>query len=100
MPPQGAGLLADCRNDPRVAVPRIVDREPGEEVEVLPAVGVPKPGALAADELHRCPRVGGHRVAPLEALQAGDAHLVTMVPMPASVNSSSSSEWGRRPSTM
>ena len=59
-----------------------------------------EPRALPAHELDRRAGVGVHRVAALEGLQLLDAHGVTMVPMPASVNSSSSSECGRRPSMM
>jgi hypothetical protein len=65
-------LLGDRVHDRRVAVACVVDGQTGEEVEILVAVGVPQPGALAADELDRRPDVGRHRVARLEPLEVGD----------------------------
>src|SRR6476619_6326800 len=109
---QAAGLLANGLDHLRMAVPDRADRDPGDEVEVLLVVGVPKPGPLAAHELDGRPPVGLHHVAMLERLQLFEAHRtskrvcrtrhqgVTIVPMPASVNSSSSKECGLRPSMM
>ena len=86
----------------RVAVPEAVDGQAGLEVEVLVALVVPQPRALAADELDAHPRVGGDEVVALEGLEVGEGHTagLILVPMPASVKSSSSSECGTRPSTM
>ena len=65
-------LVADRGHDPRVAVAGVVDREPGEEVQVLLAVGVPQPRSLAAHELHRRPRIGRHRIPRLQRLQLSE----------------------------
>ena len=48
---QPPGLLADRRDDARVAVADARHRDAGQEVEVLVAVGVPQARALAAHEL-------------------------------------------------
>ena len=63
---QPAGLLAHRLDHGRVAVADRADRDPGEEVEVLLAVGVPEQRPLAADEVDRRPLVGPHQVALLE----------------------------------
>src|SRR3977135_1927124 len=81
-------------------MPDRADRDAAEEVEVLPALRVPEQRALAAHELDRRALVGAHQVALLQGLQIGQVHGVTIVPMPASVKSSSSSECGLRPSMM
>ena len=60
------GLLLDRGDDPRVTVAGVVDREPGEEVQVLLAVRVPQPRALAAHELDLRAQVRRHRVARLQ----------------------------------
>src|SRR5689334_9851856 len=86
-----------------MAVPSVVDRKAREEVEVLLAVDIPQARALAAHELDRRPGVGVHHVALFERPQVVDTgfvHGVTIVPMPASVKSSSRRLCGRRPSTM
>ena len=70
----------------------VVDRDPAEEVEVLDAVGVRQHAAGAGGERDVVARVGGS--------QSGHEAGLTFVPMPASVNSSSSSECGSRPSMM
>src|SRR5204863_9149371 len=74
----------------------------GLEVQVLVALVVPQARALAADELDAETRVGGDLMVALEQLEAGESHAagLILVPMPASVKSSSSSECGTRPSTM
>ena len=56
----------------------------------------------AADELDAHPSVGRDQVVALEGLEIGEGHTagLILVPMPASVKSSSSSECGTRPSTM
>ncbi len=99
---EALGLLADRRDDGRVAVPEAVDGQAGLEVEVLVALVVPQARALAADELDPETRVGGDLMVALEQLEAGEGHTagLILVPMPASVKSSSSSECGTRPSTM
>src|SRR3954465_68980 len=85
------GLLADRGHHARMAVPDVVDRDARQEVEVLVALGVAQDAPGAGYELDRVTRGGGR--------QRHDAGL-TFVPIPASVNSSSSSECGRRPSMM
>ena len=101
---QASGLLAHGLDDARVAVADVQHRDPGEEVEVLVAVGIPQPAAGAAHERDRVARVGADRVVALERLQLlqRGRHQIDpiFVPWPASVNSSSSSECGTRPSTM
>src|SRR5947207_2946414 len=78
------------------------NRDPAQEVEVLDAVLVPQPGPEAAHESDRLAGVGGCDAGALECLQLCErrarrhpgAHAAAsiLVPMPASVNSSSSSE--------
>src|SRR5215211_4349553 len=97
---EAPGLPGDRLDDPRVAMARVVDRQPGEEVQVLAPLGVPQPDAFAAHELHWRARVRRHRVALLEGDELRDVHHVTIVPIPASVKSSSRSEWGVDPSMM
>ena len=72
---QALGLLADRRDDGRVAVPEAVDGQAGLEVEVLVALVVPQPRALAADELDAQARVGGDQVVALEQ-PAGPARVI------------------------
>src|SRR4051794_14439579 len=81
-------------------MPELHHRDPCEEVEVLVALGIPQPRALAAHELDGQPGVGAHHEVALERLEVGERHGTTFVPMPSSVNSSSSTECGSRPSTM
>src|SRR5439155_21940836 len=83
-------------------MPDARDRDAAEEVEVLVAVGVPQPGTLAAHELDGRARVGRDDPFALDLLQLRQAHgeASIFVPIPASVNSSSSSEWAIRPSRM
>jgi ParB family chromosome partitioning protein len=57
---QPARLLAHGGDDGRVAVPDARHADAGEEVEVLVAVRVPQPRALAAVERDRVPRVRRH----------------------------------------
>src|ERR1019366_7196342 len=114
---ENTDLLARPRPPARVAVPNVEHRDPGQKVEVLVAVGVPQPAARAAHELDRVAHIGPDHVLALERLQlrqrrredlilagerGGLAHLPgpILVPCPASVNSSSSSECGTRPSTI
>src|SRR5260221_8754815 len=97
---QLSGLLAHSLDHGRVAVADRADRDPGEEVEVFLPLGVPEQRAFAAHELDRRPPVSLHQEAPIERLQLLQLHDVTIVPMPASVKSSSSSECGLRPSRM
>jgi hypothetical protein len=61
-------LLAHGGDYVRVAVADRADRDPGEEVEVLPALGVPEERPLAAHELDRRPPVGPHQVPLVEGL--------------------------------
>ncbi len=104
---EGRRLARHGIHEDRVRVTERVDRDAGEEVEVLGALDVPHPGALAPDEhgerrwdrLHH--RVGApvpiRRVVaarPVQRVHAG----TTSVPMPASVKISSRIECGRRPS--
>src|SRR5215212_7355414 len=93
--------LARDRVDPaRVAMAERVDRDAGDEVEVLVALVVPQPRALASHELDRQPGVGAHHVVAVECLELRERHGMTFVPMPSFGNSSSSTEWGSRPSMM
>ena len=92
-PAERRGLLADRGDDRRIAVAGVVDRQAAEQVDVGAAIRVPEDRALTADELDRETRVRRHRVARLdrlELIECGPAHGVTLVPIPASVNSSSS----------
>ncbi len=57
--------------------PTLDTEMPAEEVEVLVAVVVPEPRALAADEAHRVARVGRHQVVALVLLS-----LVALMPPP------------------
>src|SRR5262249_32366598 len=101
-----AGLVADCLDHIRVAVAGVADGDPGEEVEVGVALRVIQGRALAAHELDRSAPVRLHHVARfqlsnlLRGRRARAHHALTFVPIPASVKSSSRSEWGSRPSTM
>ena len=106
-----AHLVTDGGDHAGVAVADVEHRDPGQEVQVLVALGVPQPHARAADELDRGAGVGADGVAALELLELLErraligraaAHVAgpIFVPCPASVNSSSSSECGTRPSTM
>ena len=99
---QPARLLAHRRDHARMAVAEVRDRDPAEEVEVLVALGVPQARALAAHELDGQARVGGVRCSRSSSLQLGERSRAAsiFVPMPSSVNSSSNSECGTRPSTM
>ena len=96
---QLAGLHPDRLDDVGMAVTDRSDRDAGEEVEVFLAFVVEEQRALAPDELDSGPFVGLHHVSGLVGLQLF-IHGVTIVPMPTSVKSSSSSECGRRPSMM
>ena len=57
-------LLLHGGDDLRVAVAGVADRDAAEEVEVLVAVGVPQPRALAAHELDVVAGVVGDQAAP------------------------------------
>jgi hypothetical protein len=94
---QPLGLIADRFDDRRVAVADARHADAGQEVEVLVAVVVPQARAGAADETHGVARVRRHQV--VAGLRAHEAARI-FVPCPASVKSSSSSEWPTRPSTM
>ena len=66
---QAPGLLAHRLDHARVAVAELRHRDAGQEVEVLVALVVPQPRALAAHELDRVARVGAHHGVALERLQ-------------------------------
>src|ERR1700739_1702000 len=85
-----------------MAVAEARDRDPAEEVEILVAVDVPQPRPLAAHELDRHPRVGADHALTLELLQFRESHgeASIIVPIPAWVKTSSSSECAIRPSRM
>ena len=68
---QAPGLLAHRLDHPRMAVAELHHRDAGEEVEVLVALVVPEPRALAAHELDGVAGVGGHERLALELLQLG-----------------------------
>ena len=97
-------LIADGLDHTRVAVADVEHRDPGQEVEVLVAVGVPQRRPGAADELRPgCGRRWRSRSS-RSSVWSSERRVIArgpiLVPWPASVNSSSSSEWGTRPSTM
>ena len=94
------GLILHGAHDLGVAVPDARHADAREEVEVLAPLVVPQPRALAAHELDGKARVGRNHALALERLELGQGHARIFVPMPASVNSSSSSVCGARPSTM
>ena len=54
-------LLLHGGDHARVAVAGVVDRDPGQEVEVLVALGVDEHAALPGHELDRVARVGGRQ---------------------------------------
>src|SRR5690606_35400511 len=91
-------LLGDGLDQRRVGVAERDDRDAGDEVEVLAAVGVPHAHALAPGQRHRRDAVVGHE-RPLEALVQAGHEGTTIVPIPSSVKISCSSEWGTRPSS-
>ena len=66
---QPARLLAHRLDHRRVAVADRANRDAGEEVEVLVAVGVEQPAALAAHELDRVARVRADHVIALQSLE-------------------------------
>src|SRR4029450_3083681 len=84
-------LLGDRPHHLGMAVADRGHRDPGQEVEVLVAILVPQPRALAAGE--------GHGVAGVGLEERHGAGWI-FVPAPALVNSSSRMECGTRPSTM
>src|SRR6516162_140273 len=119
-----AYLVGDRLDDGRVRVAERADRDAGDQVQVLVAVGVPHPAALAAGERQRRGAVVGHhrRLEPL-AQRIALAHRVppnrgpvlsggfsvigagtgasgtTIVPIPESVKISSKTACLRRPSS-
>ena len=95
-----ARLVGQRIDQRRVAVPDLDDRHARQEVEVLVPLRIPEARALAAHELDGCARVRGHEVVARERLEVGEAHGKILVPMPASVKSSSSRLCGLRPSMM
>ena len=60
------GLLAQCFADCRMAMAERGNCKPREQVEVLLALKIPEPRALAANKLHRGWPIGGHQGAVLE----------------------------------
>src|SRR5205809_7685132 len=81
-----------------MCVPQEVDRDTRHHVQVLAALVVPDDHPLPLHQGDREPLEGAHQVGVLGVHQLLRGHGVTIVPIPASVNSSSSSEWGTRPS--
>jgi hypothetical protein len=65
-------LVGDRGRDLGMGVAERRDREPGEEVEVLLAVGVPEVGARAAHERDRQATVGLHDVLGVERPELGE----------------------------
>jgi hypothetical protein len=91
---QRAGLVGHRLGDRRVGVPERDRREAGEEIEVLLALAVPQPRALAPHERDRLPAVGLHHVVVVELVQlVVPAHRFapTIVPIPSRVKNSRSS---------
>ena len=93
-------LAANRRDHARVAVAEARHANTAQKVEVLVALDVPQVRALAAHELDREARVGAHHARALELLELGQGHGAAsiLVPIPASVKSSRSSECAIRPS--
>src|SRR5262249_27766948 len=108
-----ARLLGDGVGDRRVGVAEPRHGQPRQEVEVAPALVVEELGPRPPDEGHGWVRIGVHEgaavragrhdaTAPPPGSLTGDPAGVaaTMVPTPRSVNTSSKSAWGTRPSRM
>src|SRR6185295_1899431 len=109
---QGRRLGADRLHHGGMAVPEVVDRETGEEVEVALAVGVPQLAAPPAHERDRLARIdaelvgrasrddfgGGHARARRRRVVFGAAPRTTSVPTPRLVSTSSKSACRTRPS--
>src|SRR5690606_37812372 len=91
-------LLRHRLDEGGVGVAERDDRDAGDEVEVLLAVDVPHPGALASGQRDRRDAVVGHEGL-VEALVQATHQGTTMVPIPSLVKISCSSEWGTRPSS-
>jgi hypothetical protein len=66
---QPAGLLVHRLHHGRVAMAELRHRDAGQEVQVLVALVVPQPRALAPHELDGIPDVGGHERVALERLK-------------------------------
>src|SRR4029077_14350859 len=97
-----ARLPAQGRDDVRVRVAEQIDGDAGDQIEVLAAGLVVDQASSTADERDRQPAPGLHEVpvGELRRRMRDLRHGVTIVPMPASVNSSSRSACFVRPSTM
>src|SRR5262249_47342311 len=101
-----ADLPADRVDDCRVGVAEGADRDTGVQVEVLVAVGVPDVYAAATGDRERRGPVVGHEglVPPGLHRRELSTHWLaslsgsTIVPTPSSVNTSSSTTCGTRPS--
>src|SRR5437762_13578103 len=99
---QGTGLFADCADHLGMRVSKQVDRDPGDKVEILATRFVVNPASPTAHERDWQAAPGLHHVSlgqPERAL-GHRAHPATIVPIPASVNTSSRSACYARPSTM
>src|SRR5439155_4748823 len=84
--------------DGGMSVTQQVDRDAGHHIQVLLPLVVPGDHALSLHEGDRKTLEGAHEVGVLGIHQLLRRHAVTMVPIPASVNSSSSRECATRPS--
>ena len=62
---QRLALLANRARQTAMRVPERGDADAGEQIDVLPAFGIPQTNALAADERHRLPPVGLQHMARL-----------------------------------
>src|SRR5690606_12753202 len=84
-----------------VGVPESVHSDAGDHVEVLASIGVPDAGALTAhDHDRRGAVVVTHDRAPaVGPLRGGHHSSTTIVPIPVSVKTSTSTACGMRPST-
>ena len=58
---QRRGLLLNGGGYPRIAVPEVADGNPGGEIEIFAAVGVPQARALASDK-QNLRGIGGHHI--------------------------------------
>src|SRR4029450_4960960 len=91
-------LIGDRVDHRRVAVADVVHGDAGHAVDVAAPLSVEEGRALAAHEGHRLSPVGRHQGRRLPLDRELVDHAVILVPMPASVKISTSTEWGTRPS--
>src|SRR5699024_5221656 len=94
--PERVELAGDRVDDGRMAVAEDVDRDPAEQVEVGSAVDVGDHRAVTAGQRQRWGAVVVHHHGLPPVLESHP--LTTLVPVPSSVNSSTSTQCWTRPS--